>query len=197
MTVMAERPTMSGTEYQSFEELLVALDELVVPDGYRAEIMRGSIVVSPWSKGYYLLAMRRVCEQLEPYLPESHVIERGPFLYVFPGDECAYGTDIHVAHERAFETKSHHLDGEALSFVAELTSPATRTNDLTDKVSVYARAGIPVYLVLDMQEEQAIVHGSPAPEGIYEVRFTKPFGEKLPIPAPFDCLLDTAGFKAP
>ncbi|MET9358284.1 hypothetical protein ABZY14_35970 [Streptomyces sp. NPDC006617] len=46
---------MSGTEYQGFEELLVALDELAVPDGCRAEITRGSIVVSPWSRGYYLL----------------------------------------------------------------------------------------------------------------------------------------------
>ncbi|WP_399886879.1 Uma2 family endonuclease [Streptomyces sp. BBFR51] len=197
MTVMAERPTMSGTEYQSFEELLAALDELVVPDGYRAEIMRGSIVVSPWSKGYYHRVMRLVCAQLEVHLPESHVIERGPFLYVFPGDECAYGPDIHAADERVFETEGHHLDGEGLSFVAELTSPATRNNDLTDKVKVYARAGVPVYLVLDMQKEQAIVHGSPTPEGIYEVRVTKPFGEKLPIPAPFDCLLDTSGFRAP
>ncbi|WP_217168853.1 Uma2 family endonuclease [Streptomyces sp. AC512_CC834] len=196
MTVMAERPTMSGTEYQSFEELLAALDELVVPDGYRAEIMRGSIVVSPWSKGYYLRAMRLVCAQLEVHLPESHVIERGPFLYVFPGDECAYGPDIHVAHERVFETESNHLDGEGLSFVAELTSPATRNNDLTEKVEVYGRAGVLVYLLLDMQEEQATVLWTPSTKG-YESRITRPFGEKLPIPAPFDCLLDTSGFRAP
>jgi Uma2 family endonuclease len=114
-----------------------------------------------------------------------------------PGNECAYGPDIHVAHERAFETESRHLDGESLSFVAELTSPATRKDDLTDKVGVYAKAGVPVYLILDMQEEQAIVYGSPSQEGIYEVRFTKPFGEKLSIPDPFGFLLDTAGFKAP
>ncbi|GAA3966922.1 Uma2 family endonuclease [Streptomyces marokkonensis] len=197
MTVMAERPTMSGTESQSFEGLLETLDELCVPEGYRAEVVRGSIVVSPWSKGYYHRVMRLVCAQLEPHLPASHVIERGPFLYVFPGDECAYGPDIHVAHERAFETESHHLGGEGLSFVAELTSPATRNDDLTNKVEVYAKGGVPVYLILDMQEEQAIVYGSPSPEGLYEVRFTKPFGEKISIPEPFDLLLDTTGFKAP
>ncbi|CAL9532691.1 Uma2 family endonuclease [Streptomyces sp. enrichment culture] len=196
MTVMAERPTMSGTEYQGFEGLLTALDELVVPDGYRAEILRGSIVVSPWSKGYYLRVMRLVCAQLEPHLPASHVIERGPFLYVFPGDGCAYGPDIHVAHERVYETESHHLDGESLSFVAELTSPATRTNDITDKIEVYGRSGVPVYLLLDMQEEQATVLWTPSAKG-YESRVTRPFGEKLLIPAPFDCLLDTTGFKAP
>ncbi|WP_425246055.1 hypothetical protein [Streptomyces sp. NEAU-NA10] len=31
----------------------------------------------------------------------------------------------------------------------------------------------------------------------YEVRFTKPFGEKLHIPGPFGCALDTTGFQAP
>jgi Uma2 family endonuclease len=120
----------------------------------------------------------------------------GPFLYVFPGDECAYGPDIHAAHEQVFETESYHLDGEALSFVAELTSTSTREEDLTDKVEVYAEAGIPVYLVLDMQKEQAIVYSSPSAVG-YEVRFSKPFGEKIYIPDPFGYALDTSGFQAP
>lgn len=196
MTVMAERPTMSGTEYQSFEELLVALDELVVPDGYRAEIMRGSIVVSPWSRGYYTLVMRLVCGQLEPHLPDGHVIDRAPNLFVFPGTERAFGPDVYVAEATALATVSNHLDGEALSFVAELTSSSTRDDDLTDKVETYAKAGISVYLILDMQEEQATVLWTPSTKG-YESRLTRPFGENLPIPAPFDCLLDTSGFKAP
>ncbi|MFF9101525.1 Uma2 family endonuclease [Streptomyces rubrogriseus] len=196
MTVMAERPTMSGTEYQGFEELLVALDELAVPDGYRAEIMRGSIVVSPWSGGYYTLVMRLVCEQLEPHLPDGHVIDRAPNLFVFHGVERAFGPDVYAAEATALATVSNHLDGEALSFVAELTSFSTRHDDLTDKVETYAKAGVPVYLLLDMQEEQATVLWTPSAKG-YESRLTMPFGEKLPIPAPFDCLLDTAGFKAP
>jgi Uma2 family endonuclease len=196
MTVMAERPTISGIESRSFEELLNDLDELVVPDGYKAEIIRGSIVLSPWSKGYYTRVMRLVCQQLEPHLPEGHQIERAPNLYVFPNVERAYGPDIHAAHAKAMETADNHLDGDALSFVAELTSSSTRDDDLTDKVEVYGRAGIPVYLLLDMQEEQATVFSMPSAKG-YEARCSKPFGEKLPIPQPFDCVLDTTDFKAP
>ncbi len=196
MTVMAERPTTTGTEPDSFESLLRALDELDVPDGYKAEIIRGNIVVSPWSKGYYHRVMRLVCEQIEPHLPAEHSVSCGPFLYVFPGDERAYGPDIHAAHEHAFETTGNHLNGEALSFVAELTSASTRDDDLTDKVRTYGRAGVPVYLLLDMQEEQATVFSTPSVKG-YEARETRPFGEKLSIPAPFDCTLDTSGFKAP
>ncbi|MEU3994831.1 Uma2 family endonuclease [Streptomyces fungicidicus] len=196
MTVMAERPTTRGTEPDSFEGLLNTLDELDVPDGYTAEIIRGSIVVSPWSKGYYTRVMRLVCRQLEPHLPEGHVIERAPNLYVFPGAERAYGPDIHATHAKALETADNHVDGGALCFVAELTSSTTRDDDLTDKVEVYGRSGIPVYLILDMQEEQATVFSMPSAKG-YESRDTKPFGEKLRIPQPFDCVLDTIDFKAP
>ncbi|MFD5654281.1 MULTISPECIES: Uma2 family endonuclease [unclassified Streptomyces] len=196
MTVMAERPTTSGTESQTFEELLECLDGLVVPDGLKAEIIKGNIVVSPWSKGYYTLVMRLVCKQLEPHLPDGQVIDRAPNLFVFPGAERAFGPDIYAADATALATVSNHLDGEALSFVAELTSSSTRDDDLTDKVETYAKEGVPVYLLLDMQEEQATVLWTPSAKG-YESRITRPFGEKLPIPAPFDCLLDTAGFKAP
>ncbi|MFE2275805.1 Uma2 family endonuclease [Streptomyces sp. NPDC059454] len=193
---MAERPTINGTGLGDFEEMLDLLDELRLRDGFKAEIIRGNIVVSPWSKAFYLDVMELVCEQLRPYLSEEHRISYGPFLYVFPGVERAYGPDIHVAHRSVSRSTSNHLDGEALSFVAELTSSSTRDDDLTDKVETYGKAGVPVYLLLDMQEEQATVFSMPSAKG-YESRDTKPFGEKLPIPAPFDCVLDTTGFKAP
>ncbi|MFI1360341.1 Uma2 family endonuclease [Streptomyces sp. NPDC020898] len=197
MTLMTERPiTISGTEPPSFEGLLDALDELYVPDGYKAEIIKGNIVVSPWSKGYYSRVMKSVRRQLEEFLPEGHLIDSSPLLFVFPGVERAYGPDIYAAHERTLETDSNRLDGEGLSFVAELTSVSTRLDDLTDKVETYGKAGVPVYLVLDMQEERAIVFCDPYDKG-YQATHTKPFGEKLYIPDPFGCELDTTGFQAP
>ncbi|MER7178925.1 Uma2 family endonuclease [Streptomyces hyaluromycini] len=197
MTLMAERPVISDPRpYDGFEEMLDVLDELNVPDGYKAEIIKGNIVLSPWSKAYYADVMDSICDQLRPHLPEDHRISWGPLLYVFPGQERAYGPDIHAVHRSARRKTSNRLDGEALSFVAELTSSSTRDADLTDKVEVYGKAGVPVYLLLDMQEEEAIVFWSPSDRG-YEGRFTKPFGEKLYIPEPFDCSLDTAEFLAP
>ncbi|MDQ0933526.1 Uma2 family endonuclease [Streptomyces turgidiscabies] len=197
MTLMTERPiTIRDTESPSFEDLLDDLDKLYVPDGYRAEIIKGNIVVSPWSKGYYSRVMKLVRRQLEEYLPEGHLIDSSPLLFVFPGVERAYGPDIYAAHERTLETDSNRLDGEGLSFVAELTSPSTRNDDLTDKVEVYGNAGVPVYLALDMQQEEASLFLGPYEKG-YKSRLTKPFGEKLYIPDPFGCELDTAGFQAP
>ncbi|KUO08065.1 Uma2 family endonuclease [Streptomyces sp. DSM 15324] len=197
MTLMAERPVISGTTPRSdFEGQLDLLDELNVPDGYKAEIVRGNIVVSPWSKGYYEDLIELVCDQLRPRLPEGHRISTTPYLFVFPGAERAYGPDIHAGHRGAYRTTSNRLDGEGLSFVAELTSVSTRDADLTEKVEVYGKAGVQVYLVLDMQKQQATVYWTPTARG-YRSSCSMPIGEKLPIPAPFDCILDSSGIQLP
>lgn len=52
-------------------------------------------------------------------------------------------------------------------------------DDLTDKVLVYGRAGVPIYLLLDMQEELVTVLSTPSAKG-YESNCTRPFGEELP-----------------
>ncbi|MGW2567538.1 Uma2 family endonuclease [Streptomyces sp. NPDC001537] len=157
-----------------FQALLDVGDELGVPRGYRVEVIRGTVVLSSWPPGHHARVMHRVCDQLKPHLPEGHVVSVGRRLYVFPSAERAYEPDIHAVHRRSYETASNRVDGETLS----------------------GRAGIPVYLLLDMQEEQATVFWSPSPQG-YQGRFTKPFGEKPRIPEPFDCPLDTEGFQRP
>lgn len=198
MTVMLERPTTISVPpgpaaYQALCRTLLTMD---VPDGYRAEIVGGNIVMSPWSRGYYLPIMRYIRTQLEPYAPEGHLTDHAPYLFSFPGSERAYGPDVFAAAQTAFETHDRYIDGEALSFVAELTSTSTRDVDWKDKTPVYGKAGVPVYLLLDMQEETATVFWQPCSQG-YVSRLTVPFGEPVRIPAPFGCELDTSGFRAP
>lgn len=198
MTVMLERPTPIETPDgpPGFEALCRTLLRMEVPDGYRAEVIRGSIVMSPWSKGFYLPIMRSVRIQLEPHAPEGDIVDVAPFLFTFPGQERAYGPDVYVAARGAFETTKRYIDGEALTFVAELTSPSTRGDDWGDKVRVYGEAGVPVYLLLDMEERSATVFWEPSARG-YTSHTTVPFGKTLHVPAPFDCEVDTGGFAPP
>ncbi|WP_314172355.1 Uma2 family endonuclease [Streptomyces winkii] len=201
MTVMLERPT-SPTPIETpdgppgFEALCRTLLSMDVPDGYRAEIIRGNIVVSPWSRAYYYVVMESIREQLRQRLPTGDTCGDAPFLFTFPGQERAYGPDLYVAAQGAFNSTRRYVDGEALTLVAELTSPSTRDDDRGDKVTVYGLAGVPVYLLLDMEEESATVYWAPSEKG-YTSHTTVPFGKALHLPAPFDCELDTAGFGAP
>ncbi|WP_368073131.1 Uma2 family endonuclease [Streptomyces sp. WMMB 322] len=198
---MLERPTPS-TPIETpdgppgFEAMCRTLLSMDVPDGYRAEIIGGNIVMSPWSRGFYMPVMRSARTQLEAHAPEGHIVEIAPFLFTFPSEERAYGPDLYVAAQDAFHTRKRYIDGEALTLVAELTSPSTRDADRDDKVRVYGRAGVPVYLLLDMEEESATVFWAPTEKG-YTSHTTVPFGKSLHIPAPFDCELDTGGFGPP
>ncbi|MFF6976629.1 Uma2 family endonuclease [Streptomyces sp. NPDC008343] len=193
---MMERPAaMEGPPAEApgaFERMLRIAEELDTPDGYKAELLRGKIVVSPWSKLRYKKAMKALRLQLEPHAPEGHDVDVAPFLFVFPGSERGLGPDLHVADEAAFDAEGRHADGAALSLVAELTSESTKDADWLDKLYTYGCV-VPVYLLLDMQLQEVTVFWDPSPKG-YRSRTTVPFGEPVHVPAPFDFELDTSGF---
>jgi Uma2 family endonuclease len=172
--------------------MLRIVEELDTPAGYKAELIRGKIVVSPWSKLRYKKVMKSLRLQLEPHAPEGHDVDVAPFLFTFPGSERACGPYLHVADESAFDGEGRHADGAALSLVAELTSDSTKDVDWLDKMETYGRI-VPVYLLLDMRIGEINVLRDPSPKG-YRSRTNVPFGRPVRIPAPFDFDLDTSGF---
>ncbi|MBA2948995.1 Uma2 family endonuclease [Streptomyces himalayensis] len=193
---MIERPEFTaGPVSGDFEELLRIVEELETPDGHKAEVVRGKIVVSPWWEPRHLRAMRALRRQLEPHAPEGHDVDVAPVLFAFPESGRAFGPDLHVADETAFEAKGRHADGTALSLVAELTSESSKDVDWLDKLDTYGRV-VPVYLVLDMQAQEISAFWDPSPKG-YRSRTNVPFGRPLHVPAPFDFELDTSGFVTP
>ncbi|WP_342745256.1 Uma2 family endonuclease [Streptomyces colonosanans] len=139
--------------------------------------------------------MKSLRRQLEPHAPEGHDVDTAPFLFSFPGSDRAFGPDLHVADEAAFEAAGRHADGSALSLVAELTSEPTKDVDWLDKLDTYGRV-VPVYLVLDMQAQEISAFWDPSPKG-YRSRTNVPFGRPLHVPAPFDFDLDTSEFAMP
>ncbi|WP_319020196.1 Uma2 family endonuclease [Streptomyces peucetius] len=190
---MIERPASADAPAsEDFDSLLGIVEELDTPDGYKAELIRGKIVVSPWSKLRFKKPMKLLRQQLGAHAPEGHDADVAPFLFRFADSDRAYGPDLHVADEAAFEADGRHADGGALSLVAELTSVSTKDADWQDKLEVYGRQ-VPVYLVLDMQSEEITAFWDPSPKG-YRSRTTVPFGKPLHVPAPFDFDLDTTEF---
>lgn len=176
----------------SFGDVLRIVEELDTPAGYKAELIRGKIVLSPGPKLRYMKVIKSLRLQLGPQAPEGHYADAAPILFVFPGSERAYGPDLHVADESAFDAEGRHADGTALSLAAELTSDSTKDVDWLDKMETYGRV-VPVYLLLDMRVGEINVLWDPSPKG-YRSRTNVPFGRPVRIPAPFDFELDTSGF---
>ncbi|MEC4574689.1 Uma2 family endonuclease [Streptomyces virginiae] len=189
---MIERATPIETSPAppDFEDLLRTVAEMDTPDGFKAELIRGKIVVSPFSRLRYYHPMRVLREQLQGRAPKGHYADVAPFLFRFPEAERAFCPDLFVADGSAFEEDGRHADSAALSLVAEFTSVSTRDADWNDKLDVYGRL-VPVYLVVDMQDSEITCLHDPSPHG-YRARTTVSFGEPLRVPAPFDFALDTA-----
>ncbi|WP_436980958.1 Uma2 family endonuclease [Streptomyces sp. enrichment culture] len=173
-----------------FEDLARIAQNLDTPDGLKAEIIGGRIVLSRWADSCHVRSLARIRPALMAHAPEGHAAELLRLLFAFPGARRAYGPDLYVAEESAFDRSEGPLDAEVLSLAADHTSSSTRDDDRDEKLLVYGRT-VPIYLLVNMEQRDASVFWNPSSRG-YRSRHTVPFGRTLAIPEPFGFGLDTA-----
>lgn len=75
-----------------------------------------------------------------------------------------------------------------------MTSPGnTAADDYGRKRLFYGRAGVGIYVIVDLQQEEVVLHTGPHERG-YQRVITVPFGTPLELPEPVGLTLDTAAF---
>jgi Uma2 family endonuclease len=102
-----------------------------------------------------------------------------------------YVPDIAVSHPGAATLADERA---AIALIVEVTSPAsadTVYNDRVVKPRQYARAGIPLYLLVDQERTAWTLHGLGDKPG-YELLAAGKFGESVPLPAPFGFSIPSA-----
>ncbi|WP_067811182.1 Uma2 family endonuclease [Actinomadura kijaniata] len=197
MTAMARETQSSKRRPSDSEGLLHAFLALEVPDGYRAELIDGEIVVSPPPNSDHEDAISLITTQ---------VIRRSTTEMKF---SCNRGTtapsdgrppDDHLIPDIAFTPASHgHFRGGGpwtrpvgVAMVVEVTS-SNPTRDRVTKRHCYARADIPLYLLVDRDKRVLVLYSDPEGDDYRGVRLVK-FGEPVPLPEPFGFELDTTEF---
>lgn len=197
MAMTLERHSTEAHDYdladQEFREQVATASEMDVPAGNTVEVFGGNIVVSPWSRWTYFKPMKSALEQLSEHAPDEYVASDSPFKFIFPTAHGALGPDIYVVDPDQAENDTPYAPGESLALVGELTSRSTRDNDLTKKLDIYGRSGVPIYLLFDMRERRVTVYSEPTERG-YQTQTSKDFGKPIHVPAPFDFEFDTAAF---
>ncbi|MFI6686207.1 Uma2 family endonuclease [Streptomyces sp. NPDC050485] len=182
--------------------LLKAWQDMDVPDGWRAEIDEGRIiVVPPPSSGHNLIA-DLVSQWLYRCLPDGyglyqtlgvHIASLGklyvPDLVVFERAELA---------QRAADAGEDPLpvDGADTLLVVEIASKSNAKDDRTKKLWAYAHAPVPAYLLIDRFDARgpmATLFTEPE-GGVYKHDDPVPFGRTVAFPEPFLSALDTGGF---
>ncbi|MGW1779292.1 Uma2 family endonuclease [Streptomyces sp. NPDC002143] len=172
MTALAhERPeTMPETRIEpvSRPENGPDLDEVVwqaweameLPEGYRAEIIEGAIEVSPTGRVSHARIVNRLRDALARYLEEGEYAAYQDTSVIFR--RKVWIPDVPVAPEDLdpyADEDGLGVDAAAVRLVVEVASPGKRNQDRDHvrKRREYARAGIPVYVLIDDYDDQGAV----------------------------------------
>ncbi|TYK49012.1 Uma2 family endonuclease [Actinomadura decatromicini] len=190
-------------------------DFLHLPEGSRAEIIGGEIVVSPTPTVAHGNMIHRVSSAIDrarfadPAFPWT---ARQVMTLNLAGFEQGYVPDLIVAEDGVFETAGDadevELRPDEIELVVEVTS---RNQAVYDRPPVkdatprrrtkwwgYALVGIPYYLLIDRDPKIASTtlysipdHGSRA----YLHQESLEFGATVHLPEPFDIEISTAGWR--
>lgn len=187
-TLEAVMPKVATPPSDLDDVLWQAWKAMELPEGYHAEIVEGFIEVSPtgrWSHGQIANKLRSALDR--------HL----------DGGEFAAYQDINIIHKRkvwipdvfiALADPEEHvvedglgIDASGVELVAEVVSPGkeSRERDRDRKRRAYARAGIPVYLIIDDYDGLGSVRVlcDPTPDKArYESEVRLPYGTDMIIP---------------
>lgn len=103
-----------------------------------------------------------------------------------------YVPDVVVVHPDA---RTRDEESAAIALVVEVTSPAspdTVLNDRATKPRQFAKAGIPLYLLIDQERAGWTLYALAEGWQRYQVAAEGKYGEHVPLPAPFGFEIATA-----
>jgi Uma2 family endonuclease len=128
--------------------------------------------------------------------PVRWAVDSENFQWELPGQsDRFYVPDLVVSQPGAGTAEEERA---AIVLVAEVTSPAsadTVYNDRVIKPVQYAKAGVPLYLLVDQERTAWTLFGLGDKPG-YQVLAAGKFGESVPLPAPLGFSIPTTEWPA-
>jgi len=180
--------------------LLEGFHALETPEGFRAELIEGEIVVTPPPTGNHESNIASVVRQ---------IIKRSAIDFDFSGnkglllDRGGLCPKNHLIPDGVFAPVGAYADEpgwmpvDKVLLVMEVTSSGA-DRDRKSKRYCYARGGVPLYLLIDRELEAVTLLGEPGGHADlidYRLEIRVPFGKSLDLPEPFALTLETAEFK--
>ncbi|MFJ4618333.1 Uma2 family endonuclease [Streptomyces sp. NPDC088812] len=191
MTAMAHEPL---TQEEVLLEGFLALD---TPEGFRAELVEGEIVVTPPPDGDHEHYISRIVRQTIKWSRTEMDFSGNKGLKLKKAEGCPKdhvipdGT-LAPAALQLYRGADSWMPCQGVALVLEVTSTKPRA-DREVKRRCYARAAIPFYLLVDRDISEITLLSDPKQDD-YRRRCTVPFGKPLTLPEPFAFDLDTSDF---
>ncbi|MEU2667902.1 Uma2 family endonuclease [Streptomyces sp. NPDC007164] len=189
-----------ASEDSLWDYLLQTWRELDAPEGWRAEIDEGRIFLVPPPHAHRSGIAEMVQHRLYRALPEELGIYQTLGVHVAPLDRL-YVPDLVIMERElimaADPEVSDPMDAADALLIVEVTSKGNARDDRTKKYRAYARAGVPMYLLIDRFDTRgamATLFTEPNEDGTYKHSDPVPFGKPLSLPEPFGTALLTDEF---
>ncbi|MEU6373663.1 Uma2 family endonuclease [Streptomyces sp. NPDC046909] len=165
------------------------------PRGWRVELIEGEIHVTPPANGEHEEFVSELTDQVVERRHDRSLRNYTGIGLNVPGasDTGHVVPDLVIAPKGSFDDKEEWHEPSTVLLVAEVTSTSTAERDRDKKIRGYARAGIPVYLLIDREEAEVIVYSEPSGDEYAQGPKHK-IGLTVPLPAPLGFDLDTAEF---
>ncbi|WP_433462480.1 Uma2 family endonuclease [Spirillospora sp. CA-128828] len=195
MTVMVHEP-LSHEDADVLLEGFLALD---TPEGFRAELVDGEIVVTPPPLGDHERCIAKIIRQVIRYSATEFECACNKGLKVpgtgeHPDNRVIPDITFTSMEEDPFHGAASWMPAKSDGIVMVVEVTSTRpAQDREAKRTGYARSGIPLYLLIDRDEEKVVLFSGPDGKDYGHIDQV-PFGKPLPLPEPFEIELDTSGF---
>ncbi|MDX2562205.1 Uma2 family endonuclease [Streptomyces sp. TX20-6-3] len=184
-------PDREGASVRETFELFSA----VAPKGWRVELLEGEIHVGPPADGEHEEIVTEVVEQVIARRIDRELRNFTGLGLSLPGapDPVRVVADLVIAPKGSFDDQREWHAPDPVLLVAEVTSASTAGRDRVQKIRFYARAGIPLYLLIDREAGEAVVCSEPAGDD-FALKSVHKLGTQVPLPDPLGFTLDTAEF---
>ncbi|MET7758761.1 Uma2 family endonuclease [Streptomyces sp. NPDC005389] len=193
MSALAAEP--QNGQGNGWEDLVRRWESMDWPEGCKVEIIEGIITVAPSPASRHNSIASRVHRRLVLGIPEEWGVVQTQAIAV-PARRGMFIPDLAVLPLAVLDGPGQYVAADAVELVAEVTSPSNANHDRITKAAAYARAGVPLYLLIDAHAPggpTVTLYGEPKGD-VYRVLRAVPFGEEIHLPAPFDLALETAEF---
>jgi Uma2 family endonuclease len=165
------------------------LKKLPHDEANRYELYNGSLFVTPQAGVFHGGTANSLDHILTLQVPEDLIVGQG--MGVSRKVTSYFIPDIFVGRRAAFRSGGDALDPADVLLVVEVLSPSNRRNDLVLKRDGYAVAGVPLYWIVD-PEEQTIMVLELGAGGLYEDVVTVRPGQVWRTDRPFPLAFDPA-----
>jgi Uma2 family endonuclease len=161
-------------------------------EGVHVEFIRGRMEVKPPPDGTHNGILNWLLLFFVPFMPKFF-LHREQGLVVGTSRQGRARPDGVVASFTAFRDAGEWRSPDPVLMAVEVTSYEAEAarRDRVEKPVAYAESGIPIYLLIDRDEAEAVVYSVPE-EGKYRDVHRCAIGRTLDLPDPIGLTLDTA-----